>query len=1424
MAAERNQKLRSANRAQLTKLFQRASSLMSDEPSVENVETLDLTYELIEEKMDYLKTLDERILSKLSDEKMEDGIAEADEFMFSAKEKLRRIRKHKENIQSEERRSEPSISNAPTPSDDPPRSNMKLNYRLPKLILSRFDGNLLQWPAFNDDFVSAIADNEMLSTIEKFQFLRAQLDGEAFSTIAGLQLTANNYENAKELLRERYGQTHKIINAFMRALWELPRPDEEIKSLRFFYDRIETFIRGLSSLGKEEQSYGELLIPMILDKLPANTRRQIARAHGNNEWSIADLHSTLKSEIHALQAGEIDGFNQEKSYRPTAAFFTNSTTKKTTNKPKRKLKCAFCKNEHSSITCPVVSEQEKRFEIAKREYLCFNCLTPNHTSQKCLSKFHCRSCNGKHHTALHAKQKSEASAAQKAREPPAVEHAASTFTQGAKNQRNVVLLKTAIVEVSNKQTPFQLSATSGVLFDEGATRSFITEELVHKLQLQPTHSEEINLSVFGMDCKQPQTFDIVTISLKTTSKEFVDINAVVVPEISAPLHNLVTRRTANLSHLRNLRLAHTPSDDRSPFFVSVLIGADHYWDFVEDTIMRGPGPTAVASKFGYLLSGPAHSDDYVTANDTAFHVMAKQRNAEDDTLDKFWNLESIGIKDNKQTVQDPSDFQNFQRNYIEKRDDQYVAKLPWKTDHSPLPTNYRNACHRTRNTVRKLPVETRRVYDTIIRNQEKRNFIEKVGDDDTSSGHYLPHRPVKKDSITTPIRIVYDCSAKATPDDPSLNDCLFKGPQLLNDLVGIFLRFRIHNVAITSDIEKAFLNIGLHEDDRDFTKFLWLEDPEDTESKFEVYRFTSVLFGSISSPAILNSVVRLHLDMSENGTAKALKRDVYVDNIVTGTDTSNQAIQMYEESNDLLASAGFSLQSWATNDPKLRNIVETDGVAHADHKNTPMLGMIWDTEQDTLSFKSGEEIPVSQVTKREVISRISRVYDPLGLLAPVIVRGKMFMQELWKAELDWDQTLPPELSETWKEIAADLEQCSLLKVTRQYFSNTKESQQPMELHCFVDASEKAYGCAVYLRNGEQTTLVMSKSRVAPVKTITILRLELMAAVLGTRLTSFVHDQLKENIHIAKCVLWTDSQIVLCWIKSDKHLPLFVRNRVNEIKPSLFNEYRYCPTDDNPADLITRGTTVLSLEIATIWWEGPAWLTQGDWPIGEYNSTVMHLRTERVEFAPLTPSDSLNEQLFKNNPNVIDPTTAVQGHSVETDISDKANNQRMRGNQPLTTKTDISEVVDIGRHGTLPKLLNVTALVLRFVAVMKGKIHKTSSYVITNASPSAEEIVNAEEIWIRRAPWFGGFWERLIGLTKNAMRKTLGRARITLDELHTITSEIEATLNDRPAYVNEGEPLTPSMLLNGRRINTLPCPLTDEDEGLDPQMAKSPKNA
>ena len=215
--------------------------------------------------------------------------------------------------------------------------------------------------------------------------------------------------------------------------------------------------------------------------------------------------------------------------------------------------------------------------------------------------------------------------------------------------------------------------------------------------------------------------------------------------------------------------------------------------------------------------------------------------------------------------------------------------------------------------------ELLRQYGAIVVEQERKGFIEQVPETDrTSRAHYITHHPVRKESSTTPIWIVYDCSCKQSHGSPSLNDCLHAGPPFLNDLSAIPLQFQQHNLAFTADREKAFLHVFLDETNRDYTRFLWLSDPNNLYSYFVTYRFKVVLFGATSSPFMLNATLKFHLTQNVNATSEDLLHNLYVGNLVSGCDSEEGAIQYFTLSQSILSSAGFNLRSWSSNYSLLR--------------------------------------------------------------------------------------------------------------------------------------------------------------------------------------------------------------------------------------------------------------------------------------------------------------------------------------------------------------------------------------------------------------------------------------------------------------------------------------------------------------------------
>ena len=380
-------------------------------------------------------------------------------------------------------------------------------------------------------------------------------------------------------------------------------------------------------------------------------------------------------------------------------------------------------------------------------------------------------------------------------------------------QNSMCLLKTAVATVTHGSR----SATANLLFDEGSQRSFITQDLANSLVLQPYQCEDINISSFGANCHLNRQIDVAMINLLTNDGQAVPLSVLVVPRIATPLQNTASISVTQLPHLQNLQLTH-PLAAEQEFEISLLVGADHYWDIVGDHIVRGVagGPTAVASKLGYLLSGPVQPT--ATQSTTANVLMVTTSQSEFD-LERFWNLESVGVSPTDDNAEDDMLEQYLTSSVTRDDDGAYVARFPWKPDHPTLPTNLAVTEQRTRQLVKRLvkTPQLLQLYNQIITEQQARGFIERVEpSNDNSTVHYIPHHAVKKDSCTTPIRIVFDCSCRQAPSYPCLNDCLMVGLPPVNDLCAVLVRFRSHCLGVSTDIEKAFLHIRLHPDDKRF--------------------------------------------------------------------------------------------------------------------------------------------------------------------------------------------------------------------------------------------------------------------------------------------------------------------------------------------------------------------------------------------------------------------------------------------------------------------------------------------------------------------------------------------------------------------------------------------------------------------------------
>ena len=547
----------------------------------------------------------------------------------------------------------------------------------------------------------------------------------------------------------------------------------------------------------------------------------------------------------------------------------------------------------------------------------------------------------------------------------------------------------------------------------------------------------------------------------------------------------------------------------------------------------------------------------------------------DDQLRRFWELESLGIMKDEPFVYDKF----VQR--ISFDGQRYQVSLPWKENAPPLPDNF-ELCHRRLDSLlRRLKQNPPLLaeYDSVIRDQLSRGIIEVVNN--TSSDgheriHYLPHHGVvRQDKTTSKLRSVYDASAKT--NGPSLNDCLYTGPSFGQSIFDILLRFRFHRVALTGDIEKAFLMVSVQEKDRDSLRFLWTRDVKGEVPDVVVLRFTRVVFGVNSSPFLLNATIDHHMRRYQEIDPLFVDKflsSIYVDDVSLGSNDVESTYELYLKSKSRLAEAGFKLRKFVTNSEELRSQVDTNEqtteeqnkavnvkeedlsyakgsrgtkLDNADGRHK-ILEVQWDFMQDTFTFNIdvSHYMEDSEPTKRNVVSMTARFFDPLGVVSPVTILFKMFFQCLCEAGVGWDAPLTGDLLKEWKQLLSSLQGPESLVIPRCYFSDIPDCSKSVRLIGFCDASTKAYAAVVYLRiEGEAQVcvrFVAAKTRVAPLGGMMIPRLELLSALLLSKLIVGVRAALQTEMTLGDPVCYTDSRVALYWIRGcNQEWKQFVEN-------------------------------------------------------------------------------------------------------------------------------------------------------------------------------------------------------------------------------------------------------------------------------------------
>lgn len=491
-----------------------------------------------------------------------------------------------------------------------------------------------------------------------------------------------------------------------------------------------------------------------------------------------------------------------------------------------------------------------------------------------------------------------------------------------------ILLQTAQALIENRKTNGD-GMRARVTFDSGSQKSYITQRARDQLNLPTISTDSLLIKTFGTDVTGHSTeCDKVRVVIKNVNRwSSREIEAFVVPTICAPIGNQeINTAKIHFKHLAEIELADC-NHGNEDLPIDVLIGADFMWSFFIGGTRReenGQGPAASCTTLGWVLSGPVPSEkkgtQLLSANLVPAHVLKvscqpKEERSTDALLQRLWDLDSIGIRE-KATVHE-----TFLEN-ISFENGRYCVKLPLKEtslEGKPLPVNYDLSLARLNSVVRRLRKEpsVMKGYDQTFRDPGIIERVEETEEQSLGQTHCLPHQAViRSDALTTKLRVVFDASAKVKPDCHSLNDCTFTGPLLTPSIADILMRFRAHKVGLVADIEKAFLNIAVDEQQRDLMRFLWIDDVRKDDPNIEIYRFCRVIFGMNCSPFLLNATLRHHVTEyyeSDPALAEYILSGLYVDDLTTGGDDDKETYSLYKTTNSCFAAGRFNLRKWASN-------------------------------------------------------------------------------------------------------------------------------------------------------------------------------------------------------------------------------------------------------------------------------------------------------------------------------------------------------------------------------------------------------------------------------------------------------------------------------------------------------------------------------
>ena len=1159
--------------------------------------------------------------------------------------------------------------------------------RMPPPEPGLFGGDPLQFPTWKAAFETLVEQKgvkpaEKLYYLKRYLTGSAKEAVEGYFLVTPSEAADDSiYIEAKDLLARRYGDPFTVANAFRSKLDNWPKiSNKDNLALRKYAD----FLRQCRAAMKSNACLQVLSDPLqnqrMLAKLPdwmvprwgrkvANIKKESGQFPSFQAFTefVVEEANIACDPVTSLQALKRDTSTSEtknssgKSAKSRVIMSTGASEGKS---------CLMCQKDHWLDHCPVFKnkDMQDRKAFVKEKRLCFGCLRPGHVSKSCKHRLKCDTCSKRHPTCLHGDIKPS-----------------KMPTKSEENDQGVVSSSTAHSGVSHLNDTGNTSKSSMIvpvwvshcdspdremltyaLLDTQSDTTFILDEVCNDLDVE---GRAANLS-------------LSTMTAKNYVVECKRIDGLNVKAYNSPLKLTLpptyTRNImpANRDHIPTPAMAmkwphlHRIADSLTPLMdceVGLLIGYNCSTALAPREVIppeTEEQPYGQRTDLGWGIVGiidpekvdaghidnigvshrvvTRHVPQQLSTNGRKQVQVAVKTSTVKEIITpyqvvKLMEADFSENSDGKSISQEDRQFMNIVHDGIHLRQDHhYEMPLPFRESKSvQLPNNRTQAWHRLMQLKSRMQRQTKYKadYTKFMQGIIDNGYAELVPRDqlDSTNVWYVPHHGVYHARKTDKLRVVFDCSART--DGVALNDLLLQGPDLTNALTGVLTRFRLEHIAIICDIEQMFFQFHVNAEHRDYLRFLWWEDGNLDKEPLE-YRMTVHLFGAMSSPGCANfglkQVAKDNEDKFGSAAARFICDNFYVDDGLISVPTAEEAVTLIKNTKEMCQKGGLRLHKFVSNSKEVMAAVppadRAEGIKDLDllKDDLPIeraLGIQWCVENDTFHFRI--VLKDRPLTKRGILSTICSIYDPLGLLAPILLVGKQILQQMCREGADWDSPLSETLQTRWERWRINLSQLESLEIKRCFKPDNFGEVKKAELHHFSDASTQGYGQCSYLRlvnqqNQVHCSLLMGKARVTPLKTVTIPRLELTAAVVSVKVSNFLKREL-ELTQDAEEFFWTDSKVVLGYIRNEsRRFHVFVANRVQQIRDYTDPmQWMFVRTEENPADDASRGITPHELMTTSKWLSGPNFLWNEEIPEKEATDSEIVLSTDDPEVKKTT---------------------------------------------------------------------------------------------------------------------------------------------------------------------------------------------------------------